>query len=235
MQTNTHPLQIRRAHERFHTDLGWLNSWHSFSFGEHYDPAHAGYRSLRVINDDTVSPGQGFGTHGHSSMEIFSYVISGQLEHKDSLGNGRIINAGEFQYMSAGAGVKHSEFNPSSTEPVHFLQIWLTPTHSGGEPRYQDIDTKHLRKNNGLTLLASPTGEGQAFAIRQHAKIFFGHLNAHQEVQIEEAYPHYYLHLISGKLSIESQSLHPGDGAALSHPLKIEAEEEAEFLLFNLN
>ena len=171
-------ISIRRAGDRFHSNLGWLDSWHTFSFGEHHDPAHAGYRSLRVINDDTVAPGKGFGTHAHSSMEIFSYIISGELEHKDSMGNGRIIRAGEFQYLSAGSGVKHSEFNPSSTEPVHFLQIWLTPTHPGGEPCYTDIDTKPLRKQNSLALLASPTGSDSSFQIRQNAQIHYGHLTA---------------------------------------------------------
>lgn len=236
MQTST-PSQVitRRSKDRFHSDLGWLNSRHSFSFGEHYDPEHMGYRSLRVINDDTVAPGKGFGTHGHSSMEIFSYVISGQLEHKDSLGNGRIIKAGEFQYMSAGAGVKHSEFNPSSDEPVQFLQIWITPTHEGGEPRYADFDTKPLRKANGLTLLASPTGRESSFGIRQHAEIHFGHLESGASLTPESKFSHHYLHLIKGEIKIAGETLTAGDGASFREVPEIQALVETEFLFFALS
>lgn len=235
MNTNTSSIEVRRASERFHSNLGWLDSWHTFSFGEHYDPAHQGYRSLRVINDDTVAPGQGFGTHGHSSMEILSYVISGELEHKDSLGNGRIIKAGEVQYMSAGEGVKHSEFNPSSDEPVHFLQIWITPTHPGGAPRYADRDTKPLRKENGLTLLASPQGANGSFAIRQHAELHFGHLTTGASLTPETAYQHHYLHLIKGELEVADQLLKPGDGAAIEGSASLKAQSESEFLFFALS
>ncbi|MEM9081083.1 MAG: pirin family protein [Verrucomicrobiota bacterium] len=234
MQTTT-DIHVRRANERFHSNHGWLNSFHTFSFGQHHDPNHMGFRSLRVINDDTVAPAQGFGTHPHSSMEIFSYVISGQLEHKDSLGNGRIIKAGEFQYMSAGDGIQHSEFNPSPNEPVHFLQIWLEPTHPGGEPRYADFDTKPLRSQNGLTLLASPSGKGPSFAIRQHAQISFGHLHPGKELTPHPTFPHQYLHLISGELQLDEQTLTPGDSAAFSHPVTLKANSEAEFLFFELS
>jgi redox-sensitive bicupin YhaK (pirin superfamily) len=236
MQTKTSPdVKVRRASDRFHSDLGWLDSWHTFSFGEHYDPTQAGFRSLRVINDDTVAPGQGFGTHAHSSMEIFSYVISGELEHKDSMGNGRTIKAGEFQYMSAGAGVKHSEFNPSSDEPVHFLQIWITPTNPGGEPRYADFDTKPLRKENGLTLLASPSGTETSFAIRQHAEIHFGHLGAGAKLEPDSELNHHYLHLIHGELEIGGETLTAGDGVAFGKSLPIVAAAESEFLFFALS
>jgi len=234
VKLETNPITIRRAKDRFHTDIGWLTSWHTFSFGEHYDPTQAGYRSLRVINDDIVAPGQGFGTHGHSSMEILSYVISGQLEHKDSLGNGRIIKAGEFQYMSAGDGVKHSEFNPSSTEPVHFLQIWITPTHPGGEPRYTDFDTKPHRQKNGLTLLTSPSKKDHSFEIRQNAQIAFGHLSEGHTLELEHKFPHHYLHLISGELKLGEETLLPGDGASFNQPPKLEASAQAEFLIFDL-
>lgn len=236
MQTKTpSAIQIRRAGERFHSDHGWLDSWHTFSFGEHYDPDHAGYRSLRVINDDTVAPGKGFGTHAHSSMEIFSYVLSGELEHKDSLGNGRRIKAGEFQYMSAGSGVKHSEFNPSAEVPVHFLQIWITPTHQGGEPRYADFDTKPLRKENGLTLLASPQGDQESCAIRQHAEIHFGHLTAGSTLHPPSKYHHHYLHLLKGTLQIAGESLSAGDGVAYTNDIEIKASDESEFLFFALS
>ena len=228
-------ITIRRAGDRFHTDLGWLDSWHTFSFGQHHDPAHSGYRSLRVINDDTVAPGKGFGTHAHSSMEIFSYVISGELEHKDSMGNGRIIRAGEFQYLSAGSGVQHSEFNPSATEPVHFLQIWLTPTEPGGEPRYADFDTKPLRQRDGLTLLASPTGEGSSCAIRQHAEIYYGHLTAGASLTPETNFSHHYLHLIRGEIKIAGETLITGDAFSLASTATVESVTESEFLYFALS
>lgn len=236
MKNETAPrVSIRRANDRFHSDLGWLDSWHTFSFGQHYDPAHQGFRSLRVINDDIVAPGKGFGTHPHSSMEIFTYIIAGELEHKDSMGNGRVIKAGEFQYMSAGSGVEHSEFNPSSTEPVHLLQIWITPTSSGGEPRYADFDTKPLRQANGLTLLASPTGRDSSFGIRQHAEVHFGHLDATKTLEPVTQYSHHFLHLIKGALAVNGEPLNPGDGAAIMGPLSLEAQTDSEFILFALS
>ena len=224
---------IRRAADRFHSDLGWLDSRHTFSFGEHQHPDHMGYRSLRVINDDTVAPGGGFGTHGHSQMEIFSYVISGELAHKDSMGNGRTITAGEFQYMSAGTGIKHSEFNPSATEPVHFLQIWLQPNESG-EPRYRDFDTKPLREKNGLTTLASGSGEN---AIRQDAQIQFGHLSSGTSLTIPatEDRPYRWLHLISGEIALGEETLSPGDGASFESEMEITATTDAEFIIFHLS
>ncbi|NNC87753.1 MAG: pirin family protein [Akkermansiaceae bacterium] len=225
-------VTIRRAADRFHTKAGWLDSWHTFSFGEHHDPAHMGYRQLRVINDDIVAPGQGFGMHPHRSMEIFTYIISGQLEHKDSMGNGRVIGAGEFQYMSAGDGVLHSEFNPSDTEPVQLLQIWITPKHPGGEPRYQDLDTKPLRRENGLTLLASGDGRDGSIAIRQDAEIHFGHLDAGAGLRIDP--PHTWLHLIAGEVGIGAATLAPGDGAAIDGPADLASSSRSEFLLFRL-
>ncbi|MDP0491761.1 MAG: pirin family protein [Verrucomicrobiota bacterium JB023] len=233
--TTAHSLKVFRAGDRFHTAIDWLDSWHSFSFGEHYHPDRVGYRSLRVINDDVVAPGRGFATHPHASMEIFTYVISGQLEHRDSMGNGRIISAGEFQYMSAGTGVEHSESNPSPEEKVHLLQIWITPSSPGGEPRYADRDTKPLRQKDALTLLASPTGREGSFAIRQHAEIHFGSLSAGSSLQPGAEYRHHYLHLIKGGLSLCGEGLSPGDGAAVDGEFSIKADEDSEFLLFSLN
>ncbi|MBK1835181.1 pirin family protein [Roseibacillus ishigakijimensis] len=238
MQTNastTPEIFLRRANERFHTEIGWLDSWHTFSFGEHYHPEMAGFRSLRVINDDIIAPGQGFGTHPHASMEIFTYVIAGELEHKDSMGNGRIIKAGEFQYMSAGSGVTHSEFNPSAEKPVHLLQIWITPAAPGGEPRYADFDTKPLRQENGLTLLASPSGAGSSFAIRQHAEIHFGHLSQGAQLSPDSPFSHHFLHLIKGEIKIADQTLRAGDAAAFGASLPIRATEDSEFLFFALS
>ena len=175
-----HNIQVTRrpSEERGLTDIGWLDSRHSFSFGGYADPKYVGFRSLRVINEDKVAPGKGFGEHLHRSMEILSYVVDGALEHKDSLGNGRVIKAGEFQYMSAGSGVLHSEFNPQSDKPTHFLQIWIQPREQGGEPRYRDFDTAEKRIKNGLFLLASSDGEQDSAAIRQDAQIHFGDLAA---------------------------------------------------------
>lgn len=237
MQTNeATKLTVRRAGDRFHSDHGWLDTYHTFSFGEHHHPDHMGYRSLRVINDDRIAPGQGFGTHPHQSMEIFTYVIEGELQHKDSMGNGRIIKAGEFQYMSAGDGVTHSEFNPSNTDEVHLLQIWIMPTHPGGEPRYQDFDTKPLRKENGLALLATPDGGDGSIAIRQHACIHFGHLQTGATLALADdpGYPHTWIHVIKGHLSIGETTLNPGDGASTEGALSLTADTEAEFLLFKL-
>ncbi len=229
-------MTLRRANERFHGTLPWLESYHTFSFGEHYDPAHMGYRALRVINDDVVAPGQGFGMHPHRQMEIFTYIISGELAHRDSMGNGRTISAGEFQYMSAGTGVRHSEVNPSETEEVHLLQIWLMPKESG-EPRYRDFDTKPLRTRDGLTLLASPDGRDGAMAIRQDAEISIGHLGAGKTLEIgdSETLPYRWLHVISGEVAAGGEILGPGDAASFEGAATVGANAESEFLLFTLS
>src|SRR5687768_9842059 len=178
--TTTTELRIvkRHAGERGQSDLGWLRSRHSFSFGNYFDPEHMGYRSLRVINDDVVAGGQGFGEHPHRDAEIFSYVIEGELEHKDSMGNGRVIKAGDLQYMSAGRGVVHSEFNPSPNRPVHFLQVWLKPKMSGGEPRYAEKALGTSAKRNDLTLVLSGEAKGEVIGIRADADVYFGQIEA---------------------------------------------------------
>lgn len=159
-------LQITRANERMHTDIGWLNSWHSFSFGGHFDPERIQFGPLRVVNDDTVAPGQGFGSHPHADMEIISLVLDGQLEHKDSMGNGRVIQTGDIQYMSAGTGVVHSEFNPSPDTPVHFMQIWIEPNAKGLEPQYADQPIIGTQSDE-WKLLLSPDGHDGSMHIRQ--------------------------------------------------------------------
>lgn len=228
-------IQIRRAADRFHSDHGWLDSYHTFSFGGHDHAAHRGFGSLRVINDDTVAPRQGFGSHPHRSMEIFSYVISGELEHKDSMGNGRVIKEGEFQYMSAGDGVVHSEFNPSSDKPVHFLQIWMEPTHPGGEPRYHDYDLLRHAAGRPLTLIASPDGRADSISIRADGEIYFGHLPEGENLALVSRRKRHWIHLISGSLTIADQSLDPGDGAAIKGSLpKIESSKESSFFLFSV-
>ncbi len=228
----------RSSKDRGHSNLGWLDSHHSFSFGEYMDTEHMGFRSLRVINQDIVEPGQGFGTHSHHSMEIMSYVIEGELEHKDSLGNGRIIKAGEFQFMSAGSGVNHSEFNPSPDNKAHFLQIWIQPSHGGGEPRYMDFDTTSMRQDNGLALLASPDGVNGSAAIRQDAEVYFGQLDAGNNYKLEsdESHPYIWIQMIHGEVILEKLELGPGDGAAIEgSEFELRAVQDAEYLLFRLS
>ncbi|MGB0370296.1 MAG: pirin family protein [Opitutales bacterium] len=236
----SHELVItkRDSHKRGSTDLGWLDSKHSFSFGGYIDPDHVGYRSLRVINEDIVAPSKGFGAHQHRSMEILTYVISGKLEHKDSLGNGRIIKAGEFQYMSAGTGVVHSEMNPDPDNAAYFLQIWIQPKEQGGAPRYRDFDTKDKRIPNGLLLLASPDGQHGSASIRQDAEIHFGDLEASKSISIqaENAYPYSWIQIIQSDLEISGETFKPGDGVAIEGgDFTINANERTQFILFRLS
>lgn len=229
-------LTLHPATERGLTDIGWLRSHHTFSFGEYYDPARMGFHSLRVINDDLVAPGNGFGTHSHRNMEIFSYVVHGALEHKDSLGHGRVIEAGQFQYMSAGDGIMHSEFNPSERETTRFLQIWITPSSTGGTPRYQDIS---LKKNaaNTLTRIAAPDGGSAPILIRQNASIDFGRFEANQALALPHSpeRPASWLQLISGQLQCDGLMINPGDGVAFTElPRTLKTTEASIFLLFGL-
>src|SRR4051794_16461236 len=170
--TNETRIVKRPANARGQTELGWLHSRHTFSFGNYFDPDHMGFRSLRVINDDVVEPGQGFGEHSHRDAEIFSYVMDGELEHKDSMGNGRIIKAGDLQYMSAGRGVVHSEFNPSPDRAAHFLQVWLKPRMGGGEPRYAEKALGGSAKTNALTLVLSGEARDGVTEIRADADVY---------------------------------------------------------------
>lgn len=239
MNTTHHPSITKRpANERGSTNLGWLQSRHTFSFGAYHDPAHSGHRALRVINDDVVAPNSGFGSHPHSDMEILSYVISGSLEHRDSLGNGRVIHSGEFQFMSAGRGVTHSEFNPSPDTPVHFLQIWITPSQPGGDPRYQDFNPGTNAQPNSLTLLASPDGARRSAPIRQNASVHFARLDpsGSLDVPANPETPHAWLHVIQGHVSTLNCQLSPGDGAAIhsTAPFPVTASHTAEFLVFLL-
>lgn len=228
-------LRIRRAADRFHSNHGWLDAYHTFSFAGHDDPDHRGFGCLRVINDDTIAPGQGFGTHPHRSMEIFTYIISGELEHKDSLGNGRVIKEGEFQYMSAGNGVFHSESNPSPSNPVHLLQIWIQPREPGGEPCYQDYNLLAHASGRSLTLIASPDGRDDSIAIRAEGEIYFGHLQSGESLTNSAERNRHWLHLISGELVIDDEVVKPGDGVAIDGELPvIDSSIESSFLLFSL-
>src|SRR5919206_1298294 len=165
-------ITIRRAGERGHADHGWLDTWHTFSFADYYDPAHMGFRALRVMNEDRVQPGQGFGTHGHRDMEIVTYVLDGALAHKDSLGNGSVLRPGDFQRMTAGTGIRHSEFNPSDSEPVHFYQIWLLPERRNLEPGYEERRFDAAEKRNRLRLVASREARDDSLRIYQDADLY---------------------------------------------------------------
>jgi len=233
----------RPSEDRGETNIGWLDSKHSFSFGSYMDASCVGFRSLRTINEDKITAKKGFSPHPHQSMEIFSYVVDGELAHKDTLGNGRIIRAGEFQYMSAGSGVKHSEFNPQSDKPTHFIQIWIQPREYGGEPRYQDSDTTKNRIQNGLLLLVSPDGEKGSIEIRQDAQIYFGDLKAEASIEVpaDEKYPYSWIQMIRGAVKVEGIDLVAGDGAGIEGTenegpaFTIISTADAEFLLFRLS
>jgi len=240
MKTNlpTGTLVKRPSDARGRIAIDWLHGQYSFSFGDYHDPAHMGFRSLRVINEDRIEPGGGFGTHPHRSMEIITYVIEGELEHKDSLGNGGIIKAGQIQYMSAGEGVLHSEFNPSPTNRAHLLQIWMLPRHAGGAPLYHEADPGARRVRNGLTTLVSGDGREGSIAMRQDGVISFGDLGAGTGLTLEPdaALPYFWLQMIGGTLEANGESLSGGDGASLGGAsLVLKATADSEFLLFQLS
>lgn len=230
-------FQIRAAAERGHTQLGWLDSRHSFSFGDYWDPAHTGFRALRVLNDDRVRPGAGFGTHPHRDMEILSYVLAGALEHKDSVGGGGIIRPGEIQFMRAGTGVTHSEFNHSKTEPVHFLQIWVVPDVRGLTPAYGQQAFDRERAAREWLLLASRDGRTGSLHVRQDVDLWMTRL----EPGVTRSFAlhpqrHAWLHVARGAVVANGASLSEGDGAALGaeERLDLEGREAAELLLFDL-
>ena len=230
-------IAIRPAAERGRTDWGWLDSRHTFSFGEYYDPRNMGFRSLRVINDDRVAPGAGFGTHGHRDMEILSYVLEGGLEHKDSAGGGGVIRPGEIQFMRAGTGVTHSEQNASKTEPVHFLQIWVVPDTRGLAPRYdqKSFDTAAARR--GLVLLASKDGQEGSVQVHQDVSLWMTRLGEGDERQ-HALVPgrHAWIHVARGAVALNGHELGEGAGAAVSEEaaVHIVGRGDAEVLLFDL-
>jgi redox-sensitive bicupin YhaK (pirin superfamily) len=230
-------ITLRKASERGHFDFGWLDTNHSFSFGEYFDPAHVGFRSLRVINEDRVAPGGGFPTHGHRDMEILTYVLEGAIEHKDSLGTGSVIRPGDAQRMSAGSGVRHSEFNASRAEPAHFLQIWIVPEREGATPGYEQKRFDEADKRDRLRLIASRDARDGSIAIHQDADVYAGNLSAGKRVQHELARDRgAWLQVARGAVKANGRSLAAGDGAAIEdEPLiAIEATQDAEILLFDL-
>ncbi len=230
----------RPSGERGHFNFGWLDTFHTFSFGEYHDPRHMGFRALRVINEDRVAPGAGFPTHPHRDMEILTYILEGALEHKDSMGNGSVIRAGEVQYMSAGTGVTHSEYNPSPKEGVHLLQIWILPGEEGARPRYGQRAFPKAERRGRLRLLASPDGREDSLSIRQDAFLHGTLLEPGRSVAHSFAPGrHGWIQVARGALAVGDQKLSAGDGAAISNEGAVEfkafkALEAAEVLLFDL-
>ncbi len=235
--SNVSSRQIRRAHERGHADHGWLRTYHTFSFANYYDPRFMGFRSLRVVNEDSVQPGQGFGTHGHENMEILTYVLDGALEHKDSMGNGSIIRPGEVQRMSAGTGVTHSEFNASTTEWVHFLQIWILPNQVGIAPGYEQKFFDLKSDPNRWRLLASSDGRNDSVTIHQDAALLVGRIG--EACSLVYAAPkgrNVFLHVARGTVRIGNDTLRAGDALSSCDPgsIGIEGIESSEVMLFDL-
>jgi redox-sensitive bicupin YhaK (pirin superfamily) len=230
-------LTLRKAGDRGRTDWGWLDSRHTFSFGEYYDPRQTGFRSLRVLNDDRVKAGAGFGTHGHRDMEILSYVLQGALAHKDSTGGGGVIRPGEIQFMRAGIGVTHSEMNASPSEPVHFLQIWVVPDARGLPPRYDQRPIDVAAAGRGFVLLASKDGRAGSIQLQQDVDLWMTRLLP-SERRTHELRPgrHAWLHVARGEVQVNGAALGEGDGAALTDERQVEVTggSAAELLLFDL-
>jgi quercetin 2,3-dioxygenase len=230
-------LSLRRSDERGYADHGWLKSFHSFSFADYHDPAHMGFGPLRVINEDRVAPGMGFGTHGHRDMEILSYVLEGELAHKDSLGNGSVIRPGDVQRMSAGTGVRHSEFNHSQTQTTHFLQIWIEPAERGIAPSYEEKRFEADEKKGRLRLVASPDGAEGSVTIHQDARVFAGLLDAGESASMRFAAGRRgYIHVARGEVMVNGQRLAAGDAALLTGEQRAVLSDgrDAEVLAFDL-
>ena len=229
---------LRKASERGHADHGWLDTWHTFSFSTYQDPAHTHFRALRVMNEDIVAPGQGFGTHPHRDMEIVTYVLKGALAHRDSMGNGEILRPGEFQRMTPGTGITHSEFNPSSTEPVHLYQIWLFPEKKGLEPSYEQKAFPSEFRKNQFQLVASPNGDDGSLQIHQDARIFLADLLAGQKLEYGiNKDRHAWLQVLRGSITANGHALNTSDGLAVSEEvsLQLQANADAELMLFDLS
>jgi len=230
-------ITIRKSEDRGHFDFGWLDTRHTFSFGDYRDPAHVGFRSLRVINEDHVAPGRGFGEHPHSDMEIITYVLAGELAHKDSLGHVKTIVPGEVQRMTAGSGIEHSEFNHSKTQPVHLLQIWIRPRARGLAPGYEQVSFPAEKRRGQLALVASPSGAEGSVTINTDAKLYAGLLAPGQSATLELAPGrHAWVQVARGAVTVNDNDLEAGDGAAISteQRVTIAAREDAEVLVFDL-
>ncbi|MEM9271467.1 MAG: pirin family protein [Cyanobacteria bacterium P01_F01_bin.143] len=231
-------IKIRPGQERGNVNIGWLNSKHTFSFGGYYDPNYMGFSNLRVINEDQVQPSYGFGTHSHRDMEIISYVLSGELEHKDNIGNGSVIRPGDVQRMSAGTGIAHSEFNASDAEPVHFLQIWIQPGQRGIKPSYEQKNFSEAEKQGKFKLVASPDGRDDSVTIHQDANLYVTVLHQGDRVTYNTNNNRsLWLQVVRGSATINSQILQTGDGAAVTQETDIElaaTTDNTEILLFDL-
>jgi len=230
-------LQVRRGAERGYFDHGWLQTYHTFSFADYQDPAWVQFGPLRVINDDRVSPGRGFGTHGHRDMEIITYILAGALEHKDSMGNGSVIRVGDVQRMSAGTGVTHSEFNPSEREAVHLLQIWIHPEVTRLAPGYEQKHYTDAEKRGRLRLIASRDGAAGSVTIHQDARLYAGLFDGAERGELEVAAPRRaWVHVARGALNVNGTTLAAGDGAGTAGAarLVLEQGEDAEVLVFDL-
>ena len=242
MQSNPPPvssIHLRPAAARGHVSMGWLDTWHSFSFGDYYDPKNMGFRNLRVINDDRVAAGRGFPTHPHQDMEILTYVLAGALTHKDSLGTGSTILPGDVQRMSAGTGIRHSEANPSAAEPLHLLQIWILPTHRGVAPGYEQKHFEDVQKRGRLALVLSPDGAEGSVRASADARLFATLLAPGEQVtHLAPAGRHTYVHVARGRALVAGQLLGPGDAATTDGPAIVlegqPGEVMAEVLVFDL-
>jgi redox-sensitive bicupin YhaK (pirin superfamily) len=230
-------ITVRKSSERGHAEHGWLDSFHSFSFADYYDPEHMGYGPLRVINEDRVQPGMGFGTHGHRDMEIVSYVLDGELSHKDNMGNGSVIEPGDVQRMSAGRGVMHSEFNPSADRPVHFLQIWIEPNVTGVRPSYEQKRVDAAAKRGRLAPIATPDGRDGSVTIHQDAEVYAALLDGTERVERDiAAGRRAYVHVARGSVRVNGDRLGPGDAAKIDGGGRVTLTDgdDAEVLLFDL-
>ena len=230
-------IRKRPAGERGHFDHGWLDTFHTFSFGEYFDPEHTSFRSLRVMNEDRVAPGQGFGMHGHHDMEIVTLVLSGALEHRDSLGNGEVLRPGELQRMTAGTGIRHSEFNPSATEPVHLYQIWIMPEKRGLAPSYEQRAFDDVRHRGAFQLVASSDGRDDSLTVHQDVSLWRAQLDAGKELTYEPGpQRHPWLQVLTGDVELNGLPMSAGDGAAISEEsmLHIHGSIRSEMLLFDL-
>jgi hypothetical protein len=231
-------IYVRNAEERGHANHGWLDTHYTFSFSDYYDPKHMGFRSLRVINEDWVQAGHGFPAHPHRDMEIITYVLEGSLEHKDSMGTGSVIRPGEVQKMSAGSGVRHSEFNHSKSEPVHLLQIWIVPEKSGIQPNYEQKVVPAEEKKGKLRLVASRDGRDNTVTVYQDAELYASELSASQTVEYELPEDRYaWIQVARGKVTVNGKELQAGDGAAITKEPKLQitgSADQSELLLFDL-
>ena len=229
-------IRIRPAAERGHFDHGWLDTYHTFAFADYFDPDHVGFRALRVINEDRVQAGAGFGMHGHRDMEIITYVLEGALEHRDNLGNGSVLRPGELQHMTAGTGIRHSEFNPSDAEGVHLYQIWLLPDQKGLRPGYAQKAFAEAERRGTLRLVASPAGDDGSLTIHQDARLYLATLAPGATVgHTLQPGRHAWLQVLRGRVALNGRSLSAGDGAAVSQEdLAIHGEADAEIMLFDL-